>query len=344
MNKQEPIAVLGAGAWGTALAIHLARNNHPVRLWGRDPEIMSTMKQDRCNKRYLPDITFPDALEIYPDLASAINNIRDIMVAVPSHAIPELLQQLAIANLGNRRIAWATKGLSAGTHPGSGKFIHELVEQILGSDTPTAVLSGPSFAKEVAMGLPVAVVIASRFDTFAKDLVERFHSPLFRVYQSRDLLGVQLCGAVKNIIAVAAGIADSMELGASARCALITRGLAEMSRLAKALGAKPETCMGLAGVGDLLLTCTSDLSRNRRFGLALGQNKIMSEASKTVASNTMGGVVESIYNAEQIYYLAKQQGIEMPITEQVYKVLEQQCSLLQAFEALVNRAPTSEAL
>lgn len=339
MSKQEPIAVLGAGAWGTALAIHLARNNHPVRLWGRDPEMMSIMEQDRCNTSYLPDISFPNNLEICPDLASAINNIRDILIAVPSHAVTDLLQQIAVNNFSNRRVVWATKGLSAGEKIGSGKFIHEIIEDILGPDTPTAVLSGPSFAKEVARGLPVAVVIASHSDVFSKDLVGRFHGPSFRVYQSDDLLGVQICGAVKNVIAVAAGIADGMELGASARCALITRGLAEMSRLARTLGAKPQTCAGLAGVGDLLLTCSSDLSRNRRFGLALGQNKTLAEASETV-----GGVVESIYNAEQIYYLAKQQGIEMPITEQVYRVLEKQCSLGQAFNALVNRAPTSEAL
>lgn len=335
MNSQQPIAILGAGAWGTALAIHLARQDRAVHLWGHDPNLMHKLAFERCNQRYLPEVKFPSALKVCDSLEQALHDVQDIMIVVPSHAIRAVLKQILACAPSALRVAWATKGLDA--QEGSVKFIHEVIMEELGQNTLTAVLSGPSFAKEVAAGLPTAVVIASQSDRFANDLVSRFHSTKFRVYKSSDLLGVQICGAVKNIIAVAAGIADSLELGANARCALITRGLAEMSRLGRTLSAKPETFMGLAGVGDLLLTCTSDLSRNRRFGLALGHNKTVSAAKEAV-----GGLIESIYNTKQIYQLATQQGIEMPITEQVYKILEQNSSSLEAFDALVSRSPTIE--
>lgn len=336
MSTEKPLAILGAGAWGTALAIHLARLGRPVRLWGRDSNAMLIMERERCNARYLPKIMFPESLKVCVNLASTINDVHDIMLVVPSHAIRELLRQIVLYAPITARIAWATKGLDA--HEGPGKFIHEIVLHVIGANTPMAILSGPSFAKDVAQGLPTAVVLASNSAAFADDLALCFHSPSLRIYKSSDLLGVQICGAVKNIIAVAAGVADGLELGASARCALITRGLAEMSRLGRAMGANIETFMGLAGVGDLVLTCTSDLSRNRRFGLALAHSKSMNTAKESV-----GGVVESVYNASQVYYLATRCGIEMPVTEQVCRLLENQCTPLEAFNTLVNRDPSTES-
>jgi len=335
MNSQRPIAILGAGAWGTALAIHLARQDRAVHLWGHDPHVMHKLELERCNQRYLPEIKFPSSLKVYDSLEQALRGVQDIMLVVPSHAVRAVLKQIVACAPSTLRVAWATKGLDV--QENSGKFIHDIIMQEMGANTLTAVLSGPSFAKEVAAGLPTAVVIASQSDKFANDLVNRFHSTKFRVYKSADLLGVQICGAVKNIIAVAAGIADGLALGANARCALITRGLAEMSRLGRILGAKPETFMGLAGVGDLLLTCTSDLSRNRRFGLALGRDKTIATAKETV-----GGLVESVHNTKLVYQLAIQQDIEMPITEQVFKILEENRSSLEAFNALVNRGPAIE--
>ena len=335
MHSQQPIAILGAGAWGTAHAIHLARQDRAVHLWGHAPHVMYKLELERCNERYLPGVKFPSTLNVYDSLKEALHGVQDIMIVVPSHAIPAVLKKIVADTPSTLRVAWATKGLVAQEE--SGKLIHDMIMQELGAKTLTAVLSGPSFAKEVALGLPTAVVIASQSDNFANDLASRFHSRKFRVYKSSDLLGVQICGTVKNIVAVAAGISDGLELGANARCALITRGLAEMSRLGKNLGAKSETFMGLAGVGDLLLTCSSDLSRNRRFGLALGHNKTVAAAKEAV-----GGLVESIHNARLIYQLATQRGIEMPITEQVINVLEQNSSSLEAFNALVSRNPKVE--
>lgn len=335
MHLTQPIAILGAGAWGTALAIHLARQDRAVNLWGHNPHTMHKLEFEGCNERYLPEVKFPSALKVFDSLERALHGVQDIMLVVPSHAVRAVLKQIVACTPSSLRVAWATKGLDF--QEDSGKFIHDIIVQEMGANTLTAALSGPSFAKEVAAGLPTAVVIASQSDDFASDLVSRFHSTKFRVYKSTDLLGVQICGAVKNIIAVAAGIADGLVLGANARCALITRGLAEMSRLGKTLGAQPETFMGLAGVGDLLLTCTSDLSRNRRFGLALGHNKTLATAKEAV-----GGLIESLHNTKLVYQLATQQGIEMPITEQVFKILEQNSSPFEAFTALMNRNPAVE--
>ncbi|HEY5720448.1 MAG TPA: NAD(P)H-dependent glycerol-3-phosphate dehydrogenase, partial [Gammaproteobacteria bacterium] len=266
-SRRAPIAVLGAGSWGTALAIRLAHNGNPTRLWGHDPDEVAPLARDRVNARYLPGAPFPAGLDATADLAAALAGVRDVLVAVPSHAFAETLGRLAGHAPAGMRVAWATKGLE----PETGRLLSEVAAERLPAAQALAVVSGPTFAREVAAGLPTAVTVAANRRAFADALTRRLHAETFRAYTSRDLVGVQLGGAVKNVLAIAAGIADGLGFGANARAALITRGLAEMLRLGRALGARRDTFMGLAGLGDLVLTCTDDQSRNRRFGLALGR-------------------------------------------------------------------------
>ena len=261
---QQPMAVIGAGSWGTALAIQLARAGHPVHLWGRDVAQLDALQRARCNERYLPDAAFPQALLVCKDLARALDGVRDALIAVPSHAFRATVEQVEKHLRPDTRIAWATKGFEAS----SGLLPHQVAADVLGS-RPGAVLSGPTFAKEVGAGLPTAMTVASRDAAFAKALASRLSGPNFRAYMQTDILGVEVGGAVKNVIAIGSGIADGMGFGANTRVALITRGLAEMMRLGVRLGAVRETFMGLAGLGDLVLTCTDNQSRNRRLGLAL---------------------------------------------------------------------------
>ncbi|MBT8419674.1 MAG: NAD(P)-dependent glycerol-3-phosphate dehydrogenase, partial [Gammaproteobacteria bacterium] len=246
----HPITVLGAGAWGTAIAILLARNEEPTILWSWEPEHARALHEDRVNQRFLPNSPFPPMLSIAGDLADALSRAQDILLAVPSHAFRGVLEAAAPMFTGNVRIAWATKGFE----PGTGRLLHQVVQDIAGPNTPAAVLSGPTFATEVAKGLPTAVTIASTHPVFACDLATRLHNRRFRVYTSRDIVGVQVGGAVKNVLAIAAGIADGLGFGANTRAALVTRGLAELMRLGVALGGKHDTFMGLAGLGDLVLT------------------------------------------------------------------------------------------
>ena len=326
------IAVIGAGSWGTALAIHLARQNFSVQLWGRNLIQMQEMQKTRCNLYYLPDAIFPETLQVHTDLKNAVQNCCDILLAVPSHAFRETLMAIKPFLMSTARIIWATKGLDPNTH----QLLHEVIEELL-NDVPYAVLTGPSFAKEVAIGLPTAITIATRHDVFANDLIELFHSHNFRVYRSYDVIGVQLGGAIKNVLAIAVGIADGLGLGANARSALITRGLAEMSRLGLALGGQLETFMGLAGLGDLLLTCTDNQSRNRRFGLAIGSGKLVKVAEKEI-----GQVVEGIRTTNEIYQVAQKHQIELPICEQVYNVLYKNLSPKIAAQNLLTRVPKVE--
>lgn len=326
------IAVIGAGSWGTALAIHLARQNYPVQLWGRNSTQMQEMQKIRCNLYYLPDAIFPENLDIHTDLKSAVQNCPTILIAVPSHAFRETLITIKPYLMPNARIIWATKGLDPSTH----RLLHTVVTEIL-ADMPYAILTGPSFAKEVAIGLPTAITIATRDDHFAKELMELFHSHNFRVYRSYDVIGVQLGGAIKNVLAIAVGIADGLGLGANARSALITRGLAEMSRLGLALGGQLETFMGLAGLGDLLLTCTDNQSRNRRFGLAVGSGK-----PAKIAEKEIGQVVEGIRTTNEIYQLAQKHQIELPICDQVYNVVYNKISPKIAAQNLLMREPKAE--
>jgi glycerol-3-phosphate dehydrogenase (NAD(P)+) len=331
----EPILVLGAGSWGTALAMVLARNGQQVWLWGRNPDYVQAMCSARQNTRFLPHCYFPRTLQPVTHLTPLVSQVKEILIVVPSQAFRETLNKIAPELLPQARICWATKGLD--NH--SGLLLHQVAERQLGNQRPLAVLSGPSFAKEVAMELPTAVTIASHCPQYAQELVNLFHNHYFRPYTSTDIIGVQLGGAIKNIMAIAAGIADGLGLGANTRAALITRGLAEMVRFGTALGGQRETFMGLAGLGDLVLTCTDNQSRNRRFGYALAQGNTMQQAQQDI-----GQVVEGIAATYEISRLAQQQEIDMPIVEQVKQVLQNNCNPSQAVQALLSRGPKPEIL
>ncbi|GGD73768.1 NAD(P)H-dependent glycerol-3-phosphate dehydrogenase [Lacimicrobium alkaliphilum] len=329
MTTKAGLTVLGAGSYGTALAFCFARNDIPTVLWGRDAGQMKQMQQQRCNQRYLPDAVFPDALQTETDLTSAIAASRNILVVVPSHAFAGMLEQIKPMLNKQHRVVWATKGLE----PETGSLLQEVARRILGQDISLAVLSGPTFAKEMAAGLPTAISLSSLDDEFVDDIAEMLHcGKSLRVYKNTDFIGIQLGGAVKNVIAIGAGLADGIGFGANARTALITRGLAELTRLGVALGAQPSTFMGMAGLGDLVLTCTDDQSRNRRFGLALGHGLSVEEAMESI-----GQVVEGYRNTKEVYLLAQREGVEMPIAEQIYQVLYQGKPPKEAALALLGR-------
>jgi glycerol-3-phosphate dehydrogenase (NAD(P)+) len=325
------IAVLGAGAWGTALALQLAKNNHTVHLWDIDQVLLKHLNEQRTNERYLPDIPLPEKLQIFFTIKDALAEADDILLVVPSHAFKSSLKTIKPYLNETSRLAWATKGLTQ-----ENQLLHEAVEEIIGPIS-MAVLSGPTFAKEVAKGLPTAITVAAKQKAFAKQIATCLHSKTFRVYFSDDLIGVEIGGAVKNVLAIAVGIADGMGFGANARCALITRGLVELTRLGLALGGKQETFMGLSGMGDLILTCTDNQSRNRRFGLAIGEGKDRQQALAEIDQ-----VVEGIGTTKAVYNLAKQKNIEMPITEQVYNILYQKVTPYDAVNALLSRSLKEE--
>ncbi|GGI89332.1 NAD(P)H-dependent glycerol-3-phosphate dehydrogenase [Legionella impletisoli] len=327
--KQTTVAILGAGSWGTAVAIHLAHSGHRVLLWGHNPDTMAEMQQQRCNVRYLPGIHFPENLMATSNLEEAVQQTKELILAVPSHAFRELLAKLPKPTSG---LAWLTKGIDPKTRALLSELVHEQWE-----NCPIAVISGPSFAKEVAQLLPTALVVAGKNTPYVKRLCHVLHHRNIRVYQSDDVIGVQICGAVKNVLAIACGISDGLNYGANAKAALITRGLAEMSRLGISLGAQAETFMGLAGVGDLVLTCTDDQSRNRRFGLQLGQG-----ANLRAAEAAIGQVVEGKHNAAQVVALAKEQGIEMPICHEVNAIIQGKTSAEKAVGDLMSRPPKAE--
>ena len=313
MLIQSPVTILGAGSYGTALAISFSRNGSPAYLWGHNPAHIEQMRAEKQNRRFLPDIPFPDELHLESDLAQALNRSQDILIVVPSHAFNEILEQIRPHLQSHHRLIWATKGLERD----SGRLLQTVAEEQLGTQYPLAVLSGPTFAKELAQGLPTAITLASNNASFALEFQARIHcSKHFRVYVNQDMIGVQLGGAIKNVIAIGAGISDGIGFGANARTALITRGIAEITRLGVSLGANPNTFMGMSGLGDLVLTCTDNQSRNRRFGLMLGEGL----DTQTAMSN-IGQVVEGFYNTKEAYLLAQRQGVEMPITEQIYQML-----------------------
>lgn len=309
----NPISILGSGSYGTALAISFSRNGSPVHLWSHNAAHIEQMQQERQNRRFLAGIDFPEKLHLESDLAKTIQASQDILIVVPSHAFNETLLAIKPYLQPHHRLVWATKGLERN----SGRLLQNVVEEILGTTYPLAVLSGPTFAKELAQGLPTAITLASADQQFAQQLQQRIHcSKNFRVYLNHDMVGVQLGGAIKNVIAIGAGISDGMGFGANARTALITRGIAEISRLGVAMGANPTTFMGMSGLGDLVLTCTDNQSRNRRFGLMLGQG-----VSAQAAMDEIGQIVEGFYNTKEAYLLAQRQGVEMPISEQIYQML-----------------------
>lgn len=331
-DSSTALAAIGAGSWGTAVAIQIARCEQRVKLWGRDAEQMQEMAASRRNKRYLPDAEFPELLSAHADFAEACEGCRDFMISVPSHAFRETLEQLKPYVPEDGRIFWITKGLERGT----GEFLHNVAMKIVGP-VPVAIVSGPTFAKEVAAGLPAAVTVASPNPEFAKDIVGYLHGHGMRAYTHGDIIGVQLGGAIKNVLAIAAGIIDGLNLGANTRAGMITRGLAEMNRLGMKLGAQRETFMGLAGLGDLVLTCTDDLSRNRRMGLALAKGLSVEEAKAEIKQ-----VVEGVMTTDEVWRVAQQFEVDMPITEQVYAVLYEGQTPMDAVKALIARTPKEE--
>lgn len=327
------VAVLGAGSWGTALAALIARHGHPTVLWGRDEKVIAAIDQGHENPRYLPGIALPEALRATTDLAGAMRDADLVLVVVPSHAFAQSLRTLAPHRPSHAGVAWATKGFE----PGSGRFLHEVAEEVLGEGVPLAVVTGPSFAKEVAQGLPTALTVHGCNQDFAKLVADVLHGPAFRAYTGNDMLGAELGGAMKNVLAVATGVADGMQLGLNARAGLITRGLNEMLRLNHAIGGKAETLMGLAGLGDLVLTCTGDLSRNRRLGLALGRGQSIEDAVREI-----GQVVESVQTADEVMRQAQRHDIELPISSAVQQVLHGEITPAEGLRLLLAREQKPE--
>jgi glycerol-3-phosphate dehydrogenase (NAD(P)+) len=331
-RQQGVVAVLGAGSWGTALAILLCRNGHAVRLWGHEVDQIEALRRDGENRLFLPGAPLPEALTPTASLDEALAGASDCLVVVPSHAFRAVVKQTAVRLPQSMGVAWATKGLD----PTSGELLHGVSLELLGA-RPLAVVSGPSFAQEVARGLPTAVTVASDDAAFAERIALLLHGERFRAYTSSDLVGVEVCGAAKNVLAIATGIADGLGFGANTRAALITRGLAELIRIGTALGGRKETFMGLAGIGDLVLTCTDNQSRNRRMGLALAGGASLADAQARI-----GQEVEGVVTALAMHRLARRLNIEMPISEQVYRVLYEGVSPESATRALLEREPKAE--
>jgi len=330
---QDSLAVLGAGSWGTALAIQFARAGRAVRLWGRDRARLAAMARARRNERYLPSVPFPDALEVEAELPRALAGARDLLIVVPSPAFRSVLGTLAPLLTPEMHVAWATKGFELA----SGLLPHQVAREVLGPARRIAVLSGPTFAREVGAGLPTAMTVASPDAAYAEALATELSSTNFRAYTSTDIMGVEIGGAVKNALAVGAGLSDGLGFGANTRVALITRGLKEMTRLGVALGADARTFMGLTGLGDLVLTCTDDQSRNRRFGLALAAG-----ATPQAALAEIGQSVEGYTGARAIRAVAARAGVEMPLCDMVYRVLYERMPARDAVRELMSRPLKAE--
>jgi glycerol-3-phosphate dehydrogenase (NAD(P)+) len=332
--RDAAVAVLGAGSWGTALAVQFARNGRSVRLWGRDAQQLAQMALDGSNERYLPGTEFPSSLQIASQLREALADAHDVLLVVPSSGLRALLTQVAPLLTPAMQVAWATKGFEADT----GLLPHQVAREVLGAQRRGAVLSGPTFAREVGAGLPTAMTVASADAAYAKSLAQELSSANFRAYTSADILGVEIGGAVKNALAVAAGLSDGLGFGANTRVALITRGLKEMTRLGVALGAQADTFMGLAGLGDLVLTCTDDQSRNRRFGLLLAGGMAVPAALARI-----GQAVEGYGAARAIHAVAARAHVEMPLCEMAYRVLYEGLPAREAVRALMSRPIKAEA-
>ncbi len=327
------IGVCGSGSWGTALAAALAHNTtDKVLLWGREADILQEVSAKHTNNKYLPGIVLPQNIGSCKDIKTLLECVNDVLIVVPSKAFVDVLRTLKPYLQTHHRIIWATKGLE----PQTGRFLHEVVEEELGTQQIYAILAGPSFAGEVAKKLPTAVTIATKNEKFGLDLLKYFHSETFRVYISNDINGVQVGGVIKNILAVASGLSDGLGYGANARAALITRGLAEMMRFGLALGSKPETLQGLAGAGDVILSCTDSQSRNRRFGLAIAKGMSIADAQAEI------GTVEAVHNAAEVTRLAAEYTIQMPIAELVHKIFIDEVTPQQAVQSLITRKPSNE--
>lgn len=333
------ITVLGAGAWGTALAISLAAN-HRVTLWARDAGQIESMRATHLNQRYLSGIPLPATLGLSADFSAALSSADMAIIAVPTSALRATLQQLARsaqrppeARRADFGVIWVCKGFEAQTS----QLPHQVANEALPESFHRGVLSGPSFAQEVARGLPTALTLASSDDEFARKAAQALHHAKLRIYASNDVIGVEVGGAVKNVMAIAAGICDGMGLGHNARAALLTRGLAEITRLGLKLGGRPETLGGLSGVGDLILTCTGDLSRNRQVGLLVAQQHGLPDIL-----GKLGHVAEGVYTVREVHTLAKRLGVEMPISEAVYRILYENAPTREMVTELLNRAPSQE--
>ncbi|BEV72048.1 NAD(P)H-dependent glycerol-3-phosphate dehydrogenase [Paludibacterium sp. THUN1379] len=327
------LAVLGAGAWGTALAISFARH-HDVVLWSRNGAQVAELAASRVNQRYLPDAPFPERLTLSADLPRAIADADLLLIATPIAGLRPVLRALKACAGTLAPVLWACKGFEAG----SSLLPHQVVAEELPPQHPCGVLSGPSFAREVATGLPAAVTIASDDAAFAERIVREWHSPLLRLYANDDLIGVEVGGAVKNVMAIATGVADGLGFGLNTRAALITRGLAEITRLAMALGASQKTMMGLAGMGDLILTCTGALSRNRQVGLRLAEGLPLSQIL-----DELGHVAEGVPTAREVLTMAERLEVDMPITAAVCGLLYYGAEPAQVVDELLSRSPKSES-
>jgi len=324
----KTVAVIGAGSWGTALAILLAKNHSHVHLWAHRQQHADHINAARCNTRYLPDIPLPENLQATADLRTALTDVDLVLVVVPSHAFRATLKAIQPFMDGHRHLAWGSKGLE----PETNKLLHEICREELGEAIAPVVVTGPTFAAEVAKGLPSAVTVACEDEHYAERVARMLHNDVFRAYISTDIIGAEIGGAVKNVIAIAAGIADGLGYGANTRAALITRALAEIMRFGVIMGGQRETFMGLAGLGDLILTATDNQSRNRRLGLLLAQGKTQQQATEEI-----GQVTEGLHTAKEIFSLAQQQKVDMPITEQVYRVLYEGLTPNDSVQALLSR-------
>ena len=334
MQSNASIAVIGAGSWGTALGILLGKKGLDVRLWGNLAHEIEQMRRQRRNDQYLPGIAFPDSLTPLVDIAEALQGADEVLIVVPSHAFRSVVKAIAPLRPATAGISWATKGFE----PGTQQLLSDVAAEIM-PQSNLAVISGPTFAGEVARGLPTAITVASPSNTHAERLAELLHTPWFRAYTSNDIVGVQVGGASKNVLAIAAGIADGLGFGANTRAALITRGLTEIMRLGIQLGGQSETFMGLAGLGDLVLTCTDNQSRNRRMGLALAEGLTIDQARKRI-----GQEVEGVNTAREVFQLARKWQVEMPISEQVYRVLYEGLDPREAVHNLLDRRQKAETL
>jgi len=325
------IALLGAGAWGTALSIAFA-GKHELTLWSREEDVAADLRKTRENHRFFPGYKLPESVVVSTDFAAAVAGAELLIVATPIAGLRPTVERLK-ALACTLPVLWVCKGFEAG----SGKLPHQEVAEVLGPQALSGALSGPSFAEEVAAGQPTAVALAANDPAFAREAARQLHTTRLRIYANDDLVGVEVGGAVKNVLAIATGVCDGLGLGLNSRAALMTRGLAEIARLGLALGADRQTFMGLAGMGDLILTCTGDLSRNRRVGLALAQNKSLPQILEE-----LGHVAEGVYTAREVDQLSARLGIEMPISAAVAAVLDGRLSAAQALEQLMARDPKEE--
>ena len=338
--RPNHVTVIGAGSWGTALAVLLSKNISRVTLWGHDPEELRPIIKQRENQRFLPGIALPDNLDVKIDLEQAINDELCFVMVVPSHAFRAALMTLrnqlesTKKNINGMSLVWGTKGFD----PKSGDLLSHVVQQIFPEVRRKGVISGPSFAMETAIAMPTALTLASESADAAESMSAWFRTEFTRVYFNNDPVGVQLGGAIKNVMAIAAGISDGLGYGANARAALITRGLSELTRLGITLGGKPDTFMGLTGVGDLILTCTDNQSRNRRFGLGLGQGKNHNEIKAQI-----GQEIEGINTVRELFAISQKHDVDMPITEQVYKIVYHDANPDEAVRNLLRRDPKPES-